>query len=39
MITDFNMQNECSKIESKSKHQGKDKEVNCTQIAKIIHKT
>lgn len=39
MITGFHMQNKCSKIESKGKHQGKDKEINCTQIIKIIHKT
>lgn len=39
MITGFNMQNKCSKIESKGKHQGKDKEINYIQITKIIHKT
>lgn len=39
MITGFNMQNKCSKIESKGKHQGKDKEINYTQIIKIIHET
>lgn len=27
MITGFNMQNKCSKIESKGKHQGEDKEI------------
>lgn len=39
MITGFNMQNKCSKIESKGKHQGKDEETSYTQIIKIIHKT
>lgn len=39
MITGFNMENECSKIESKGEHQGKVKEVNYTQVIKIIHKT
>jgi hypothetical protein len=39
MITGFNMQKKCSKIESKDKHQGRDKEINYTQIIKIIHKT
>ena len=39
MITGLNMWNKCSKIESKGKHQGKDKEINDTEIIKIIHKT
>jgi len=33
------MWNKCSKIESKGKHQGEDKEINDTEIIKIIHKT
>lgn len=32
MIAGLNMQNKCSKIESKGKHQGKDKEINYTEI-------
>lgn len=32
MIASFNMQNKCSKIESKGKHQVKDKEIKNTEI-------
>lgn len=38
MITGFIMQNKCSKIDSKGKHQGKDKEINYTEIIKNFTK-